>query len=308
MKPILFLLIVCLNLQSSFAQSPFDCGKGKDAYFISVKDRKALGINDIYIINYGPKIEGGWWLNSISFTDTQVIEENHDFFLDSVSMPSVDTFINDIGTEKERYTFHSINSYSISNDKLTGFGNSYFHGGDATGITYKKDYALETYADYGQSGLTASFILTFYPNGFLKSKMVFDDSILEITKGSLLPANLKDLIIAFNLRLHDTLNYVYDSSWRIRGTINGYQSGVKSVFNDVNQINSDERFFLSEYKFHQCYINKMEFESFVDKKIGYRPKFIRIEISENAIYNYIYIDKTSKYYPVENICLERIGN
>ena len=95
----------------------------------------------------------------------------------------------------------------------------------------------------------------------------------------------------------DTTYYIYDKEKRILG----YKKERKQpkyipVFNNLKRL-----YFYSQV---QSYINKVEFENYIDSLIGYRPKLILFEIYRNAVLPFQYDNDKMKYFEMADIHLE----
>jgi hypothetical protein len=89
----------------------------------------------------------------------------------------------------------------------------------------------------------------------------------------------------------DTTWFIYDAKWRIKG--------IKTKWTGFTDIFGKKESFADQW-----YINNTRFEIFIDKKIGYRPKHLLLEIYRNAVFSFRYDERRKKYFYNGDIELE----
>jgi hypothetical protein len=280
--------IICLLLSvSSKCQHPFNYGKTKNIYFFSKADIKRLGIKNIYTRIF--RTEPGGMHEMVDLLDDDFSGENSVrggwFIYDGQKKkPSLQFLID--SSDFVNGTFYEFDeSGKISTAGMEGYGSLC-----ATEYQHEKKYTLaDQYCK--QNAITTGSKIFYWPNGLVKYSVCCKNDTLDHDRfaGDSIVTELKSLP-----DYSDTTRYVYNSKWQITGTVSKHKPST-SIFQLVSGYASGE---------YQSFINKTAFESFVDKKIGYRPRLVLFEIYRHAVFTFQYDEKTKKYVRYEEISLE----
>jgi hypothetical protein len=276
----LFALFLCI---SGYSQHPFNYGKTKNIYFLSRKEIAKAGINNIYTTTF-PKllkdVPTEAYVSIIDFSDPNAFRNGwYPYY----------------GKAQRRL---SLKELLDSSDFMNGTvyewdenGRIALNGMEGHGTLCQDEYqhdSLFTYANnfckFGESYTTRKIF--YHKNGLPDFSVCCSIDSLAVEEDTTVakddPEDYKD-----------TTWNIYNVKWQVTGTKT--KDIIKPIFSFAySKSDPAERYF----------INRNNFESFIDKMIGYRPAMLLFEIYRNAVIAFKYDAKAKKYYEAGEISLE----
>ena len=280
---IITLLLLCILIGNSVAQSPFDYGKTKNIYFISTKEIQKHKIDHIYTITASPEY-GKWDFFDIDFTDI-----SHRFYNkwcqgrdDSSNIPRLDSLILEA---EEGGNYVNASFYSFENNRIEQAGMAGMGALCYSNYTFYKGYSIaDESCKYANKGTQKKIV--YFPNGRVNYTVCCKISDLE----NRIIGRRKDVF-------KDTTYYSYNSKRKVLGYKNKKQlAKFTPIFSKMVRQHTDIII--------QTFINQTTFESYIDQMIGYRPKLLLFEIYQNAVLPFHYDSKQKKYIEMLDIHLE----
>jgi hypothetical protein len=278
---ILFALLLGFN---SYPQQPFNYGKSKNTYFLSRQAIAKAGIKNIFITTL-PKllkdVPTEAYVSIIDFSDANAFRNGwYPYYGKARKRLSLDELL-------DSSDFMNGNVYEWDEN-----GKIILNGMEGHGTLCRDEYehdSLVTYAsNYCKQGNAYTIRKIFYhKNGLPKFSVCcsIDSMNTEAGDSIIAEANPEDY--------KDTTWNIYNAKWQVTGTKT--KGIVKPIFNFA-YAKSDPA--------ETYYINRSNFERFIDKMIGYRPAMLLFEIYRNAVIAFKYDAKAKRYYEAGEISLE----
>jgi hypothetical protein len=261
------------------AQSPFNYGKNKNIYFFSRNDMLKHQVRHIYTIAESPE-NRSWSFFDIDFAGLPDRYYNKfcDAHDDGSKPPSLDSLLLDT-VNYVNAKFYSFRDNKIEQEGMGGMG-ALCH----SNYEFYKGYSIaEEACKYEMQ--TSSKKIVYFPNGLVNYKTCCEEVSLEETP------------VLHKAKYKDTTYYVYDSQKRIAGyKKHKRQSAITPIFKGLKRQQFETNL--------KIYVNRVSFEDFIDRVIGYRPKLILFEIYTHAVLPFQYDSESRQYVELEDIHLE----
>jgi hypothetical protein len=283
---LLLLLIIFFTCIHGLAQQPFNYGKSKKIYFLSRKEIAKAGIETIYITSIPKDLKELPENTSISIIDFTNDKRFTNGWFPYYGKRKIRPKLNMLLDSSD---FMNGNFYELGDDGRIAMSGMEGHGALCQ-ETYEHD-SLFTYASmtckFGETSTTRKIF--YYSNGLPKYSVCCSTDSFNYSIEEDSAVIQKDTSEDFK----DTTWNIYNSKWQVTGTRT--KEGIKPIFT----------FGYAKYEPQETYyINKTQFETFIDKKIGYRPALLLFEIYRNAVIAFKYDAKAKKYYEGGEISLE----
>lgn len=303
MRVTILFLFAIFFIQQVYAQSPFNYGQDKNAYYISKDEREKLGITIIYDISEQMEGETGgmnenWDIITTEFTDESITEDwsiinssdNYQFNFDSIIEyarfinGTIYNLKNQQVTDYGGYGYGSFNYCDIEkiNDTLsTVYASCTGHCG-----TNSAEYISKTIFNKNQQIIYSLIFPPEYPEQELEEETSENDSLINNS-------------ISINTdTIPDTIYYEYNSENQII-KIGDKKIDPENLKSSIHAYNEG-----SNFKFHQNFIDNIKMEVFIKSKIGYLPHVILFEIYRYGVLTFVLDSEQQKYYGGEEMILE----